>query len=405
MNEFRRMMQRVLKNNWAQNWITASLLLLFTGLLVSRALVSFASVLMVVPCVYHYRTINHNYLIALCFIFFPVLVSGLWSSDHQLWWNSVAVKIPLLTMMLGLVSVPLSAGRWKQIVQILILLVFTGCCWSLLQYSPAIQEAYLKAKTLPTPAEDDHIRFSWLVVTAIVLGVKMLPVEKKNTIRYIFIAVLLLQVVYLHILAAKTGLVCLYGGCFVYFLYLGIMQKKWKTGLAMLVTALVAAAVCYQTIPTLRNRIQYVAYDFSNYSKGNSMPGYGDASRWLSIKAGYAITKENPVTGVGFGDMLVEVNAWHQANHPSSLAYERFLPANEWLVYGTGSGWPGLVCFTIGLLLLLYTGTSKKGVSMVLSLTSLVPFLIDDTLEGQYGVVILAFIAFFGQQKLTEPAA
>jgi hypothetical protein len=45
--------------------------------------------------------------------------------------------------------------------------------------------------------------------------------------------------------------------------------------------------------------------------------------------------------------------------------------------------------------------TSNNPLSLILSLTSLIPFLIDDTLEGQYGVVILAFIAFFGQQKLT----
>jgi hypothetical protein len=65
------------------------------------------------------------------------------------------------------------------------------------------------------------------------------------------------------------------------------------------------------------------------------------------------------------------------------------------------AGWPGLLFFSAGLLLLLYASTSKNNLSFVLSATALIPFLIDDTLEGQYGVVILAFIAFFGQQKLT----
>jgi hypothetical protein len=132
------------------------------------------------------------------------------------------------------------------------------------------------------------------------------------------------------------------------------------------------------------------------------MPGYNDAARWQSIKAGYRITKENPLTGVGFGDILSSVDQWHKTNHPESFAYERFLPANEWLVYGAGSGWPGLICFTAGLFLLLYTTTTKNIWSILLSLTSFIPFLIDDTFEGQYGVVILAFIAFFGQQKISE---
>ncbi|MEO7530051.1 MAG: O-antigen ligase family protein [Sediminibacterium sp.] len=403
MNEFRRMMQRVLKNKWAENWVTVSLILLFTGLLISRAMLSFASVLIAVPFFFQYTGIKRIYLLALLFIFFPVLISGLWSEDTQLWWNSFSVKIPLITMMMGLTSIQLSSKRWQQITQLFILIVFIGCCWSLLQYSQAIQDAYLKAKTLPTPAENDHIRFSWMVVTAILLGVKCASIEKQKLTRYILIAILLFFVIYLHILAAKTGLVCLYGGCFIYFLYTVFVQKKWKTGVSVVAIAIIAASFCYYTMPTLRNRIQYVVYDFSNYSKGNAMPGYGDAARWLSIRAGYAITKKHPITGVGFGDMLAAVNQWHQTDHPSSLLYERFLPANEWLVYGIGSGLPGLVCFTFGLLLLLYAATERNALSIVLSLISLVPFLIDDTLEGQYGVVILAFIAFFGQQKITDP--
>jgi len=340
---------------------------------------------------------------ALAFIFLPVLISGLWSDDKMPWWNSLLIKLPLLTMMLGLSAVTISAKRWKEIIWVFVVLIAMGCCWSLLQYSPAIQEAYLKAKTLPTPADNDHIRFSWMVVTAVILGLRCVLQEKRRLIQYVLTALLIFLVIYLHILAAKTGLVCLYAGCVIYFLYAIIIQKKWKTGISIVVIAIAVSSLCYYSIPTLRNRIQYVVYDFGNYSKGNVMPGYGDASRWMSIRAGYEITNEHPVTGVGFGDIRNEVNEWHNKNHPSSLLYERFLPANEWLVYGAGTGWPGLICFTIGLFLLLYTTTSKNGLSVVLSLVSLIPFLIDDTLEGQYGVVILAFIAFFGQQKLTGP--
>jgi O-antigen ligase len=401
MNEFRYMMQRVLKNKWAEQWATALLVSLFIGLLVSRALVSFASVLLVVPFFFNRRGIKKVYLFAILFLFLPVLFSGYWSADKQLWWNSFSVKLPLLTMMLGLCSVQLSTKRWGQIVWIFLFLVCMGCCWSLLQYSAEIQEAYLQAKTLPTPSDNDHIRFSWLVAIAVLLGLQCLLHEKKKIMQYVLLVAVVFLVAYLHILAAKTGLVCLYVGCLIYFLYTVIFEKKWKAGLYMAVIAVAMVSFFYYTMPTLRNRLQYVAYDFSNYSKGNQMPGYGDAARWLSIRAGYEITTQHPVTGVGFGDMAEEINLWHQANHPSSLSYERFLPANEWLVYGAGSGWPGVICFTAGILLLLYASTSTNLLSLILSVTSLIPFLIDDTLEGQYGVVILAFIAFFGQQKLT----
>lgn len=165
-----------------------------------------------------------------------------------------------------------------------------------------------------------------------------------------------------------------------------------------MVAALAVAFFAYQTLPTLRNRVQYIRYDFSFYSKGISTPGLNDAPRVRSITAGYDLMRENPLKGVGFGDIRTSIHSWHDQHHPQSLLYERFLPANEWMVYGAGSGWPGLLCFTAGLLLLLYTTASRHIISVLLSVTACIPFITDDTLEGQLGVVILGFIAFFVQR-------
>ncbi len=382
------------------------LVLLMVGLLVSRALVSLSSVLMVVPFFFNRQLNKRNreLLVAVLLVLLPVMVSGLWSENSSLWWNSLAVKLPLLTMLLGIASVDFSTERKNKLIYLYLFVISLGCAWSFSQYllhPAAMQQAYLQAKTLPTPADNDHIRFSWMVVVAVILGFQGLVTAQQKTNRYLLAACLVFLVVYLHVLAAKTGLVCLYTGGGIYVIYLIIVQKKWKTGLLLLAVCAIAAFLCYQTLPTLRNRVQYVLYDFSNYSSGTILPGYSDASRWLSMKAGYQLTTEHPLQGVGFGDMLAAVDQWHQLNHPTSLAYERFLPANEWLVYGTGSGLPGILCFTAGFVLLLYRTTSRNIFSVIISVISLVPFLFDDTLEGQTGILVLAFIAFFGQQKLT----
>lgn len=401
------MAEPLLKNKWGETWISVMLVLLFTGLLVSRALVSFASVLMVVPFFFGKRKITEHRtsFIALLLILLPVILSGLWSENSGLWWNSVTVKLPLLTMFLGLVSVKLSSRTKTTLVYIYLVLISLGCAWSLSRYfvdTAAIQQTYLKAKTIPVPADDDHIRFSWMTVVAIILGTDCYLKERGKQLSTAILVILIFLIVYLHLLAAKTGLVCLYAGVFAYLFHTFFVQKKWKRGLVILVTGFAAVVICYLTLPTLRNRVQYVVYDYSHYSRGNLLPGYNDASRLLSMKAGYQLTLQHPLQGVGFGDLHTEVDAWHQVNHPSSLAYERFLPANEWLVYGTGSGIPGLICFTIGFFLLLYATGSYPIFSLILSVTALLPFLFDDTLEGQTGVIVLAFIAFFGQQKLAE---
>ncbi len=407
MNEFRRMMQRVLKNKLAEQITPALLVLLMIGLLFSRALLSFASVAMIIPFILNYPGLTKTKwpLTAIALILLPVIVSGCWSADKQVWINSVLVKVPLLTILLGLSASKLTQRTWQKLVWVYLVIIATGCCWSLFQYlgdRHAIQESYLRAKVMPTPADQDYIRFSWMVGIGVFLGLKCLFLTRDKKMRALIASFIIFLVIYLHVLASKTGLLSLYSGCCIYLFYIIIIQKKWKLGAGLVLTLIISVILAYTNLPTLHNRVQYVVYDFNNYSRGNYIPGYNDAARWLSIKAGYAITQQNPFTGVGFGDLPVAVNQWHQKTHPDSYDYERFLPANEWLVYGAGSGWPGLLVFTAGIFFLFYLTTAKDPLSVILSATACIPFLTDDSLEGQYGVILLAFIAFFGQQKFSK---
>lgn len=400
-------MQRVLKSKWKENWVMTCLVLLFAGLMLSRALVSFASVMIVVPFLFERKLTapQKKDLIAVGLILLPVLISGLWSDDKTLWWNSLSVKIPLLTLLLGLYAVTITDDQWKKISITYIIIISLGSAWSIGQYlldATAMEAAYLKAKVLPTPADADYVRFSWMVVIAILLGIKCFLAETQKRIQLLLILLIFCLVIYLHMLAAKTGLLCLYGAIGIYILHVFLMEKKWKRGLLLIVIFSSFAFIAYNSLPTLRNRVQYVLYDFSLYAKGNTAPGYNDAARWLSIRAGYNITKEHPVTGVGFGDLLPSVEQWHQINNPGGFDYERFRPACEWLVYSAGSGILGMLCFSAGIFFLLFRNTGRNPLSIILAITTLVPLLTDDTLEGQFGVILLAFIVFFGQQKLTN---
>jgi hypothetical protein len=109
-----------------------------------------------------------------------VIVSGFWSEDKTNWWNSLSVKIPFLTMMLGLSATTLSKKSWLQIAWAYILVIAIGCAWSLQQYlfdAALVQESYLKAKVLPTPADGDYVRFSWMVALAVFIGIKSLLMQ------------------------------------------------------------------------------------------------------------------------------------------------------------------------------------------------------------------------------------
>jgi O-antigen ligase len=385
-------------------------IVMIASLFISRAALSVSSVAIIVFCLFNLKEkILKQLLIATGLTILPVVVSGLWSDNKGEWWRAVEVKIPLITVALGIASTTISLKVWRIVVLILLAFVTLGTLWSTYQlvanYNSVLAN-YLKAKVIPTPLDDDHIRFSWLVVLACLLSIKSLADTRSKSIRAVIIITVSWLVIYLHILAAKTGLICLYLSAFVLIVNFIVARKKWIVGGAALTTIIALPIVAVFTIPTLRNRVQYVVYDFNNYSKGNFIPGLSDGARVLSLKAGWFITRHHPLVGVGFGDMKAAVRNWHQTYQPTSFEYDRFLPLNEWLFYGTGSGVLGLICFTVGIVMLIRmiwkAGIVEKTIVVVL----LIPLITDDTLESQFGVVIFIFVLMWLvlHQKLNQQA-
>ena len=163
-------------------------------------------------------------------------------------------------------------------------------------------------------------------------------------------------------------------------------------GLLMAAVMLLLPVVAYVSMPSLRNRVQYVLYDFNNYSKGSFIPGSSDGARVLSLRAGWYIFTNNPLSGVGFGDMRPAVEEWHQKFNPQSFSYDKFLPLNEWLLYGSGAGLLGIICLTAGLVIVLFPLWKKSIFGKLVVTVLLIPLITDDTIESQFGVVIFIFV-------------
>lgn len=397
-----------LKNNCKQHLSFLLTALLIVGLVYSRALLSIASIGLLIVALFNFRKdqFNKNILIGITCIILPVLVSGFWSENKIAWWRSVEVKLSLITILLGILVAQFSFKQLKQLVWCLTVVVVTSTLYSCYEYwinAELILNNYLVAKVMPVLMDDDHIRYSWLIVLNIILLIKtiflsQIPEEHKGKIEKIIAAItILFLIAYLHFLAAKTGLLCLYVSLAIAILYL-IVKVKWWAGILLLITVTLLALITFKSFPSLQNRVQYVLYDFSNYSKGIYTEGSSDGARILSLKAGIAITKDNLLSGVGFGDVQSAIIQWHDRTHPLSKGYERFLPTNQWLIYSTGSGIFGLLCFTVGLIMLLQSLFNKSLFSIVLILVLLLPLITDDSFEGQYGVSIFGLVVGFAKR-------
>lgn len=403
-----------IKKYFYYKWIIVlTIILFFAGLIFSRALLSITSVLIIIPFLVNKEILNlteRKLILSFMLLLLPVLVSYFWSNDKETWLRFVFIKLPLLFIPLGLLSIKkIEKSIWIISTKIIVAIIFLCSVWSVWNYSIRVEEiskSYLVAKLIPTVLEDDHVRFSWLIVLTIILLVRIAFEEwltLQKVVKFLYWGLLFWFVFYLHLLAAKTGLVCFYSAILFFGIFL-MKEKKYR--LKFLVAGfviIITAASSYFLLTTLRNRIQYVQYEYSIYSKGEFVSGSNDGARVLSWKAGISIFKQNILLGTGFGDIPKSIKNWHQKNYPTSQLYEQFLPLNEWLVYASASGIFGLLIFSGGIFWLMILIWKTKDVFLKISfLISLIPLLIDDSLEGQFGVFIFSFFISWGYLQFSK---
>ncbi|MBS1641964.1 MAG: O-antigen ligase family protein [Bacteroidetes bacterium] len=375
-------------------WVIILLLIAF---FTSRAALSFISALTILLLFKKDfdKKIIKQFFIASTFIIAPVAVSGLWSSNINEWWQLFINKLLLITIGAGILSLQLSFKQIKIIIWVLTVLVLLASGWSIWQYiinKQLIEQSYLVAKVIPVWLDDDHIRFSWLIVLTIILMCWQLNIQSNRIEKIFGYTTLLLLFAFLHFMAARTGLLCLYVALIVFFFYFLWKRKTRKYAITFFIATTTIIILAFYTLPTLKNRMQYVVWDVKQFTNNNYLQGSADGGRWLSIKAGFNVGVMKPFAGVGFGDIRNETFKWYDVYYPNTLATERFLPHSEWMVYFAGSGLMGMIFFTIGLWLL-YNYFFKKNIfSFVMAVVLLIPLITDDTLEGQYGITIFSFV-------------
>lgn len=384
-----------------------SILIMLTGLLFSRFLLSSGLIIFAVSCFVGHSVKNKitNFLYqpllwSMSLLFVLPLLSGFWSEDTLKWSQILRIKLPLFLLPLCVAGLDdLRKEDWEKIAFSFLSLVLIGAGWSLwhyLQDVQLVQAAYLRAQTIQTPLGNDHVRFSLLVsialLTAVFLSVQNQRKLSKGIVVGLWLAALLLMI-YLHVLAARTGLICFYVGAFIAIAWFLVkIKNSWRFAW-VLVLIISIPFISWFAFPTFKNRISYLRYDLSSIRDSVYRPGSNDGNRLVSIKAGWELQKEHPLAGVGFGDIETETRKWYLANYPQMTDTDRILPSSEWIIYGAGAGWLGFMLFSMIMVIPFLSRACEANICWVLLNISIVlSYLFDIGLEVQYGIFIHAFI-------------
>ena len=374
-----------------------------TGFLYSRALLSIGMMVLVINALLQpglrerlQLWWGNRALVLLSTLFVLPLLSGLWSDDTAAWWHASQIRIPLLLLPVAMVRQQgFTRTHLLQLSWCWMLVLLSGVVWSMVQYfqyPEVFNEAYLKAKVMATPSGGDYIRFSMAIILVLLLW---LHLEWKGWLtgnsQWLMRLLAVIFIGYLHLLSSKTGWLGLYGVVFPVALV-----TLWRRNQRLLVAVVLSAAIAipwlsYQYVPTIRNRIGYIRYDFDLYSQNAFVKGQSDGYRVLSWKAGWQVFREHWVQGVGFGNIKPRLAAWHRQHDTVVQDGEVFL-SNEWLIMACGAGVAGFVFFTLAVAVLFFSTPWRKSLyALAMLFFFLLTFLYENTLSIQLGAFLYPF--------------
>lgn len=198
-----------------------------------------------------------------------------------------------------------------------------------------------KGQHIPSPR--NHIRYSLFTALAIIGGIYLY--SQKVSIRYSWEPKLILTLtfflfLFIHFYSVKSGILVLYGSLVFGLIQYTIQKRQLLAGLIGFTILLSVPLVAYKTLPTLQRKVDYFYHDMFMYERGKGA-NLSDSGRLASLDAGWEITKNNWLWGVGTANIRAEVDHFFQEKYPDYP--EVFMPQNQFLFSWGASGILGLL--------------------------------------------------------------
>lgn len=330
-------------------------------------------------------------------------ISYFWTTDIANWHTRVEVKLPVLLLPLAFSFMPAFNRQQVQVFVLCSAVLFLGSVLYSLSFfikDPAYySEQYVYSHVLPTAVYGDHIRYSLALSLYIAWCFSVFEDLEKKWIKTVVVITIIFLSVYLHILAARTGLIIWYmfiaAWCMRY-----AFKKNLKTGLGIIALLVIIFALATKYIPTLEKRVWYAKHTFELYRSGKLESGYSDMGRVISYKLATRLIKENAVKGVGAGDVFSEMNKGYDADYPDVPTEFRLMPHNQFLIVCLGCGVFSLLVFILWIFwpLVWISNSPKRFYAFITWLSLFLAVMVEPMLEIQYGVFVFMFFLLWQRQ-------
>lgn len=375
-----------------QNINIALLSTFVVGLFFSNAVLSISTLLFfawVITKKFNEIYLKENLPLGFLLLFMVYLFGAFWKTNNILdSLQTIISKISLLGFAF-IYSIKIISNQQKKILFNLILFFLIGISFYtiILYFSDKNywNNVYSKGQVLPTFMH--HVKFSLLIVLSIniLTYTNIINNKFKNIIILYFI-------IYLHILAVKSGLLILYISIIIYIIQ-KIYYKKYQY-----IIILLFPVIGYLFSTNLQNKINYLKYDIQQLHQENVLD-YSDARRIVSFQIAWNIFKENKLLGVGLTNIKKETENKYNAIYKYFDASKMMYVHNSYLQILVSTGVVGFILFTFSIIIILKEYWINNKLLFILNSLFLMVCFWDALTEQLVGLSIFILIQILGKQE------
>lgn len=305
--------------------------------------------------------------------------------------GSVLLKIPFLLLPPAILFLPrLSTKRYHSLLWIFMLFSFFIGVKSVVYfglYSAEVLSLIDSSETIPLPL--NHVRFSLMLCLAIFFAgylflKKVYFVHRFEVYFNGFCTVFLFF--FLHLLAVRSGLLAFYVLVASLLVVWGWRTRRFKLVFGSLAGLLLMPVLAYFLLSPFRGKVKNTLTDLSGVQHEYFANFQSITARIFSYKVALEVIQENPVLGVGVGNLERETQLVYIQNYREIKPEWRLKPHNQFLFSLVAFGGVGTLVFLLAMYGVLVEKRFRSDVVLMgqfLILT--VSFVFESTLETQLG--------------------
>lgn len=263
-----------------------------------------------------------------------------------------------------------------------------------------LNQMVLESKPLPLFSSVYHIEFSLILAVVSILQLSFLKNSGIGWQRGLMFASLIINILSLHILSARTGILAFWLG--VPFLTGAISLPIWLNGPRKWLLLLLPIGLL-MAVPSLRNRVVNTIEDLMAVKQSQNLSDKSFGRRWEAWKVAAETIKDKPLSGVGLSGVENAMQSGFERKQSYLHITDRIQPHNQFLELALQTGLIPLVIFLISMLLVFRHYRHNGNFAGLAVLAALgVSMFFESYLERQSGVdvfIVSFFFVLFGEKK------